>query len=93
MTDETTTQGAPTGDEPGSATGSSRPEWFTDAEDALERIGDAVKAAWETTRDTRMSALESARQAANQLGEAIDRGIETARERWQAAETDSTEEE
>jgi hypothetical protein len=30
-----------------------------------------------------MSALESAKTAAKQLGEAIDRGAEAARHRWQ----------
>lgn len=63
-----------------------RPEWAREAEEALERATEAVRAAWEETRDSRMSALGSAKQAAKQLGEAIDRGVEAARSRWQAAE-------
>lgn len=64
----------------------SRPEWIKEAEEALERAGDSLNAAWQATRDTRMSALESAKQAAKQLGEAIDRGVDTAKERWRASQ-------
>lgn len=60
--------------------------WLDEAEEALDRVTKALSAAWEATRDTRMSALESAKLAAKQLGEAIDRGAETARIRWQQSQ-------
>lgn len=63
-----------------------RPDWMREAEDALDRIGDAIRVAWEETRDTRLNALGSAKQAAKQLGEALDRGAEAARNRWQASQ-------
>jgi hypothetical protein len=56
--------------------------WLDEAEDALKRAGDALKAAWDQTRDSRMAALETAKEAANRLGEAIDQGIEVAKETW-----------
>lgn len=62
-----------------------RPEWIDEAEEALERAGDALRTAWEETRDSRMNALGSAKQAAKQLADAIDRGVDAARTRWQAA--------
>lgn len=64
-----------------------RPEWVDEAEDALERVGEALRAAWDETKEARASALDSAKQAAKQLGEAIDRGVDAARSRWQAAES------
>jgi hypothetical protein len=51
-------------------------------QDALDRTGDAIRTAWDASRETRMSALESAKQAAQELGEAIDKGIAAAKERW-----------
>lgn len=57
-------------------------EWLDEAEEALERTGEALRAAWAASREARMSALDSAKQAAKQLGEAIDRGVGVARERW-----------
>lgn len=63
-----------------------RPEWVDEAEEALERVGDSLRSAWEETRDSRMNALGSAKQAAKQLGDAIDRGVEAARARWQGEE-------
>lgn len=61
---------------------STRKDWKDEAEEALERAGESLRAAWEASRETRLSALEAARQAARQLGEAIDRGVGAARERW-----------
>ena len=61
-----------------------RPSWLDEAEKALERASESLRAAWEETRDVRMSALESAQQAAEQLGNAIDRGVEAARSQWEA---------
>ena len=63
-----------------------RPEWIDEAEEALERVGDSLRAAWDETRDSRMNALGSAKQAAKQLGDAIDRGVDAARSRWQGGE-------
>jgi hypothetical protein len=63
-----------------------RPDWVNEAEEALERAADAIRDAWDQTRDSRMNALGSARQAAKQLGEAIDRGVEAAKSSWQGSE-------
>ena len=60
-------------------------KWMDDAEDALNRVSEAFRTAWEGTKETRMSALEAAREAANQLGKAIDQGIDKARETWDAS--------
>jgi hypothetical protein len=57
-------------------------KWLDEAEEALNRASEAVKTAWEGTKDTRMSALEAAREAATQLGKVIDQGIDVARETW-----------
>lgn len=73
-----------------------RPDWLKDAEEALDRTRSALREAWEATKEPRSSALESAKQAAKQLGEAIDRGVDVAKGRWRSeAETpsDSSEEE
>lgn len=64
-----------------------RPEWVDEAEEALERAAEAIRSAWDQTRDSRMNALGSAKQAAKQLGEAIDRGVEAAKGSWQAGES------
>jgi microcystin degradation protein MlrC len=56
--------------------------WVVEAEDALNRAGEALKSAWEQTRDARMTALETAKEAANRLTEAIDQGIEVAKQTW-----------
>lgn len=56
--------------------------WVDDVEKALNRTSEAVKAAWEGTRESRMSALERAKEAASGLGEAIDQGIELAKKSW-----------
>lgn len=65
-----------------------RPEWVNEAEEALERAAEAIRSAWDQTRDSRMNALGSAKQAAKQLGEAIDRGVDAARSSWQSGEGD-----
>jgi hypothetical protein len=64
----------------------SRQKWIADVQGALDRTGDALRTAWEATKDSRMSALESAKQAAQELGEVIDQGISAAKERWAASE-------
>jgi ElaB/YqjD/DUF883 family membrane-anchored ribosome-binding protein len=56
--------------------------WIDEAEEALNRTGDALRAAWDQTRDARASALEAAREAATRLGDAIDQGIEAAKKTW-----------
>ncbi len=70
----------------------SKPSWMDEAEAALERAGDSLMAAWDETRDARMAALEAAKQAADELGKAIDRGVDAARARWQAADAAGEEE-
>ena len=67
-------------------TSDSRQRWFADVQGALDRTSDALRTAWEATKDSRMSALESAKQAAQELGEVIDQGISAAKERWAASE-------
>ncbi|MGH8914971.1 MAG: hypothetical protein ACRDZM_10705 [Acidimicrobiia bacterium] len=62
--------------------GSTRARWVDDMQEALDRTGDAIRTAWEASRETRMSALESAKQAAQELGESIDKGIAAAKDRW-----------
>jgi hypothetical protein len=66
--------------------------WIEEAEEALSRTGDALRAAWEGSRDARMSALEAAREAATGLGQAIDRGVEAARDTLKAAKDDRPDE-
>jgi len=77
----------------GNTTGSgdSKQRWVTEVQEALDRTGDALRTAWEATRESRMSALESAKQAAQELGEVIDQGIAAAKERWAASEPDEAE--
>ena len=64
----------------------SRQRWVSEVQEALDRTGDAVRTAWEATRESRMSAMESAKQAAKELGDVIDKGMTAAKERWSAAE-------
>ena len=71
---------------------SKQQRWFADVQDALDRTGDALRTAWDATRDSRMAALESAKQAAQELGEVIDQGIAAAKERWAAADQETEEE-
>ena len=88
------------------ATGSEpRQSWLHDIQDALERTGDAIRTAWDATRESRASALESAKQppppeppttppeapkqAAEDPGHALEKGIAAARERWKGEEGDA----
>jgi len=57
-------------------------KWIDEAEEALNRTAEALKAAWEGTREARMSTLEAAKAAASRLGDAIDQGIIVAKETW-----------
>lgn len=66
--------------------GEARQRWIKEVEEALDRTGDAVRTAWDTTRDSRLSALESAKAAVKELGEVIEKGVEAAKERWAAGE-------
>ena len=61
-----------------------RSDWASDAEAALEGVGNALREAWEASRDARLNALESAKKAAQQLGEAIDHGVAAAKEKWES---------
>jgi hypothetical protein len=68
-------------------------DWKAEAEEALQKTGDSLAAAWDATRDGRMMALEKAKEAARQLGEAIDHGVAAAKDRWSSeqAEAEGTE--
>jgi hypothetical protein len=68
-----------------------RPDWMKDAEAAFEKLGDSIGAAWEATKDVRLAALESAKTAAKQLSEAIDRGVEAARQQWNQGQASEEE--
>jgi hypothetical protein len=81
MTDENTTGGS----------GDARQRWVEEVQEALDRAGETFRAAWEATRESRMSALESAKQAAQELGEVLDKGIAAAKERWSAADQTAPE--
>lgn len=59
-------------------------DWASEAEEALEGVGDALREAWDASREARLSALESAKLAAQQLGAAIDLGVAAARQKWDA---------
>jgi hypothetical protein len=74
------------GDKTTDAGESKQQRWFADVQEALDRTGDALRTAWDATRESRMSALESAKQAAQELGEVIDQGIAAAKDRWAAAD-------
>lgn len=62
-------------------------QWIGEAEEALNRTGDALKTAWSETKEARMATLEAAREAASRLGKAIDEGIEAARKSWDASQS------
>lgn len=79
MTDESRSEHTESGD---------RPKWIREAQEALDRTADAVRTAWDATRDSRAGALEAAKQAVKELGEALERGLEAARERWEAESPD-----
>jgi len=66
-----------------------RTRWVDEVQEALDRTGDAIRTAWEATRDSRASALESAKQAVTELSEVIDKGIAAAKERWAAADQEA----
>ncbi len=70
-----------------------KPRWLRDVQDAMDRASAAFRHAWEATRDERAAALDTARNAARELGDLFDQGITAARERWEASQTASTEEE
>jgi ElaB/YqjD/DUF883 family membrane-anchored ribosome-binding protein len=65
-------------------------QWISEAEEALNRTGDALKTAWSETREARMATLEAAREAASRLGKAIDEGIEAARKSWDSSQGGGT---
>lgn len=58
-----------------------RPGWVKDAEAALDDAGKALRSAWDASREARLSALAAAKQAANQLGEAIEQGVTAIKEK------------
>jgi hypothetical protein len=66
-----------------------RNRWVDEVQGALDRTGDAIRSAWDATRESRMSALESAKQAASELADVLDKGIAAAKERWAATDQES----
>jgi len=68
-----------------------RTRWVEEVQEALDRTGDAIRTAWDATRDSRASALESAKQAVTELSDVIDKGIAAAKERWAAADQEADE--
>jgi len=62
-------------------------QWIGEAEEALNRTGDALKTAWNETKEARMATLEAAREAASRLGKAIDEGIDAARKSWDVSQS------
>lgn len=78
MTDEAKTP------KPEDDAGQEHSDWASEAEAALEGVGTALREAWEASRGARLNALESAKKAAQQLGEAIDQGVAAAREKWES---------
>lgn len=65
-------------------------KWIDDAEDALNKIGQALKAAWEETHEARTETLQSAKEATSRLGDAIDQGMAAARKQWEPAEDEAS---
>lgn len=65
--------------------------WAEEAEEALNRTGEALRAAWAETHEARSSALESAKEAAARLGTAIDQGIVAAKKTWDPDQEDATQ--
>jgi hypothetical protein len=61
-------------------------KWIDEAEEALSRTAEALRTAWNDTKEARMATLEAAKEAAARLGKAIDQGIDAARENWDSAE-------
>lgn len=89
-----TLEGSMTDESRSETTEESKPKWIREAQEALDRTADAVRTAWDATRETRASALEAAKQAVKELGEALEKGLEVAKERWESetAETKPAEE-
>lgn len=68
--------------------GDDRPEtrWMDEAEETFDRAADALRAAWDATRESRAGALEAALSAFDELTTAAERGVAAAVERWKEAE-------
>lgn len=60
--------------------------WIDDAEEALNKIGQALKAAWDESHEARTATLQSAKEATSRLGDAIDQGMAAARKQWEPGE-------
>lgn len=64
-------------------------KWADDAEEALNKIGQALKAAWEGSHEARTATLQSAKEATSRLGDAIDQGMAAARKQWEPTDEGS----
>lgn len=63
-------------------------KWADDAEEALNKVGQALKAAWEGSHEARTATLQSAKEATSRLGDAIDQGMAAARKQWEPSENE-----
>lgn len=64
------------------STAPAQPGWIEDTQDALNRTIDALQTAWDTSRDSRLAALNSAKQTVGDLTAAVEEGIAAASTRW-----------
>ena len=62
--------------------GEDKRDWKAEAEEAFQKTGDALSSAWDATREGRMNALQKAKEAVQQLGDAIDEGVSVAKARF-----------
>jgi hypothetical protein len=67
---------------------SSAEGWLQKAEEALQKATEAVGEAWKATEDVRGQAWETAKRAANQAVDALDKGLDAAKETWRHASGD-----
>jgi type II secretory pathway component PulJ len=61
--------------------------WIEDTQDALNRTIDALQTAWDTSRDSRLAALNSAKRTVDDLTAAVEEGIAAASARWAEGQT------
>jgi hypothetical protein len=84
--DKENTMTGNTHDQTSDSSDAARNKWVEEVQEALDRTGDAIRTAWDATRESRKIALESAKQAASELSVVLDKGITAAKERWASAD-------
>lgn len=62
--------------------GSTDRGWREDTQAAIDQASQALRTAWDATRETRGTALEAAKEATGALAAAIEEGIAAARASW-----------